>query len=100
MKNDGENKKESTVILNEGDCAIVFRTTGQCELCLPTHTEEDDISPLELLAAGLTMFLRDPKFVEMIKSEFIKNLQKGEKIIDERTDAVPKTEPPKKPEAK
>jgi hypothetical protein len=67
--------KTTNVELNNTDCAIIFRESGQCELLLPRESASDEVTSIELLASGLVTFLRDPKFVEMIKSEFIKNIQ-------------------------
>jgi hypothetical protein len=73
-------KKEKTnVELEKDDCAIILRASGVCELLLPQDGNADEVTSMELLASGLVTFLRDPKFVEMIKSEFIKNIQTLEK---------------------
>jgi len=78
--------KVTNVELNNTDCAIIFRESGQCELLLPRESASDEVTSIELLASGLVTFLRDPKFVEMIKSEFIKNIQSIEKIaMDKNT---------------
>ena len=65
------------------DCGIIFRGDGKCELVIPKNGNDDEVTGAELLCAGLGMFLRDPKFIEMIKSEFIKNVQKHEKFAAE-----------------
>ena len=69
-------KEENTIIeLTGKDCAIVLRAEGQCEIVLPKiKNEEDEVTEVELLTAGLGLFLRDPNFINLIKGEFIKNI--------------------------
>jgi hypothetical protein len=73
-------KEKTNIELGMEDCAIILRESGACELLLPKDGHSDEVSSMELLASGLVTFLRDPKFVEMIKSEFIKNIQ----ILEQR----------------
>jgi len=89
-----KNQNKKTVLeLENTDCAIILRESGVCELALPSASAKDEISPTELLASGIVTFLRDPKFVEMIKSEFIKNIQFLEKKEqDKKNKSLEKTE--------
>lgn len=81
--------KNTIIELEGGDGGIIFREGGTSEIVLPNHLgEQDEVSQMELLIAGLAMFLRDPKFVEMIKSEFIKNVQKLNEIKNEKGEVV------------
>ena len=73
MKN--EIKKSSNILLEGGDCGIIFRTSGKCEIVIPNVNPDADITDIEVLVSGLGLFLRDPKFQEMIKSEFVKHIQ-------------------------
>jgi len=67
------------------DCAILFKESGECQLIVPSEGREgDEISDIELLVSGLTLFLRDPKFVEAIKSDFIKHLECALSIKDKK----------------
>jgi len=68
--------EETKIFLKNEDCAIVIRQGGECELVIPNQNlESDEVSQTEILVAALGMFLRDPVFVEMIKTEFIKQVQ-------------------------
>ena len=84
-------KKDTHINLKDGDCGIIFKKKGECQIYIPNTNPDDDISEIEILVSGLGLFLRDSNFQNMIKSEFIKHVQNSltaDKIEDSTDDKV------------
>jgi hypothetical protein len=60
-------------VLEKDDCAIIFKANNECQVIIPTK-DDDEITEPEILASALSFFLQDPKFVELIKTEFVRQI--------------------------
>jgi len=69
-----ELEEKTQIQLEKVDAALIIKGSGEAKLILP-NSGSDEVTESELLISSLGFFLRDPKFVEMIKMEFVKHIQ-------------------------
>jgi hypothetical protein len=75
-------KNETTIVLNEGDGALVLRKDGKMQIFLPEDKNSDTIYGSNLILSALYVNLADSKFTDkMIAKAFKKQDREDDKLV-------------------